>query len=347
MDASPSIPEHDTSAVGRRYGAARLRELAPGLLLAAAIACLAMFIQRQSGLAVLSPLIVAVVGGMILANLVPLPAATKPGRDLAVRPVLRAGIVLLGAQLTLSQVASIGLEGIAIIVLTVTATFLVTVRLGRLLGVEPALARMIAAGTSICGASAVVATGAAAGGRGDQVATAIACVTLFGTVAMLGFPLLAGPLGLDGREYAVWAGVAVHEVGQAVAAGFAAGEAEGELATLTKLARVLMLLPVLLAVGFSVRREAQAGGARPPLVPAFMLGFAAMVVLNSAVELPEALKDALRLGATLLMATALAAVGMATDLRLLVRGGVRPLALGFLSFLFVAIFGMMAIRFIM
>jgi uncharacterized integral membrane protein (TIGR00698 family) len=329
----------DTAPQGRS-----LPRWLPGVLIAVGIAVASVAVQRGLGITGLSPLILAVLAGMVIANTTGLPKAAKPGLDLAVRPLLRFGIVLLGAQLTLAQVASIGLGGIAVIVLTVSATFFFTVRVGRAIGVEPALARMIAAGTSICGASAVVATGAAAGGRSDQVATAIACVTLFGTVAMLGYPLLAGPLGLDAHAYGVWSGATVHEVAQAVAAGFAGGEVAGETATVTKLARVLMLVPVLLAVSHAVRSEIPAGATRPPVVPGFVLGFAAMVLVNSLFALPPVVKDGLSLTATLLMASALAAVGTATDLRLLVRGGAKPLALGLLAFLFVASFGMMLVK---
>ncbi len=334
-----------TNAVPARDGAGpKPASVLPGLALAGGIALAAMALQYASGVSSLSPLIVAVVVGMAVASTFGVPVAAKPGLALAVRPVLRFAIVLLGIKLTFAQVASIGLGGVAVVVTTVCATFAVTLLLGRLLSVESATARMIAAGTSICGASAVIATGATTGGRGDQVATAVACVTLFGTVAMLTYPLLAGPLGLDQHAYGVWAGASVHEVGQAVAAGFGGGVEAGETATVTKLARVLMLLPVLLVVGQMVRRDAPVGGKRPPAVPGFVLGFAAMVCLNSAVDLPPVLVDVLATASTLLMATALAAVGLTTDLRALVRSGARPLALGFLSFLFVATFGMMLVK---
>jgi uncharacterized integral membrane protein (TIGR00698 family) len=319
----------------------------PGLLLAAAVALGAIALQRSLSVQGLSPLIIAVLAGIAIANTTGVPRAARPGLDIVTKPALRLGIVLLGAQLTLAQIMAIGAGGLAVVVLTVAATFVFTIRLGRLLGVEPALVRMIAAGTSICGASAVVATGAAAGGRSDQVATAIACVTLFGTVAMLVYPLLAAPLGLDAQAYGVWTGATVHEVAQAVAAGFGAGEAAGETATVTKLARVLMLLPVLLAVGHAVRREMPAGAARPPVVPGFVLGFAAVVAANSFFGFPPMLRDTAATAATFLMAMALAGVGMATDIRMLVRGGIAPLALGFLAFIFVATFGMMLVKVIM
>lgn len=329
------------------HWAARAGAMAPGLALAAGIAAMSIAIQRGAGVTGLSPLIIAVLAGMALANTTGVHGIFQPGLTFAGRPILRAGIVLLGAQLTLAQIASIGVGGMAVVVLTVTATFLFTLKVGAMMGIEPALSRMIAAGTSICGASAVVATGAATGARGDQVATAIACVTLFGTIAMLGYPLLAGPLGLDASAYGVWAGATVHEVAQAVAAGFAGGEAAGETATVTKLARVLMLLPVLLAVGHAVRREALPGAARPPLVPLFVLGFAALVVANSLIGFPPAVKEAIGFVATFLMAMALAAVGMSVKIAMLARGGAGPLALGFAAFLFVASFGMMLVKIIM
>ncbi len=317
----------------------------PGLALAAAIAAAAMVAQRMSGIAGLSPLILAVVAGIAIANSTGVPKAARPGLAIAMRPVLRFAIVLLGAQLTFVQIGEIGIGGISVVMLTVAATFLFTLKAGALLGVEPALARMIAAGTSICGASAVIATNAVGGGRSDQVATAIACVTLFGTVAMLGYPLVGGLLGLDAHMYGVWTGASVHEVAQAVAAGFAGGPEAGETATVTKLARVLMLAPVLLVVARSIK--VPAGAKRPPAVPLFVVGFAAMVVLNSVVSVPAELRQALSLATTFLMAMSLAAVGLATDIRALVSGGVRPFLLGLAAFLFVATFGMMLVTIIM
>jgi tetratricopeptide (TPR) repeat protein len=191
--------------------------LAPGLLLTAGIVVAAFTLRQVPALSMFSPLILAVVLGVGLRNALGLPAAALPGMQFALRRLLRLGIVTLGLQLTLSQIAEVGLTGVAIIVTGLCATFGFTTLAGRALGVPANLTRLIATGTSVCGASAVLAAHAIGGKSDEDVAYAIACVTLFGNAAMLVFPLLGQ--GLDPRAYGLWTGASIHEVAQVVAAG--------------------------------------------------------------------------------------------------------------------------------
>ena len=168
--------------------------LVPGLLLTITIAKAAF--QSLSGITVLSPLIIAIVLGLAFRNTVGTPTAFKPGVAFGMRRILRFAIVRLGLQLSLSQIAEVGGAGLAIIASTLAATFLFTMWLGRRLGIDRKLAELIAAGTSICGASAVVATNSVTRASDEVVAYAVGCVTVFGSILMLLYPALQGLLQL-------------------------------------------------------------------------------------------------------------------------------------------------------
>jgi len=249
---------------GAQSPRSRLRAVAPGLALCVAIALLAILARDASGLAALNPVVVALVAGVALrAALGPMPAV-KPGLAFCVRPVLRAAIVLLGLQVTLGQLAGLGPGALALAVAVVALTLPFTVWLGARMGVERPLALLIGTGTAICGASAIVAANQVARGKDEDVAYALAAITLWGTAALLAFPLLAAPLGLSERGYGLWAGAAIHEVVQAVGAAAAGGPEASQSGTVMKLARVFLLAPAVLALGWWVasrRGTAAASGA--------------------------------------------------------------------------------------
>src|SRR5262249_33769219 len=217
-------------------------------------------------------------------------------------------------QLTASQIAEVGATGLAILVLSVVATFLVTVWLGRLLGVERRLTELIAGGTSICGASAVIATNTVTAAPEEDVAYALACVTLFGSIAMFIYPLLPGVLHLSPRSYGLWAGASIHEIAQVVGATFQDSPQAGEFGTIAKLSRVMLLAPMVMALGLvASRRLAPQGGTAKAPVPWFVLGFAALVAVNSVVPVPAEVRGALAVAAIVLLSMALAALGLAAD----------------------------------
>src|SRR5690606_38525487 len=143
------------------------------------------------------------------------------------------------------------------------------------------------AGTSICGASAIIACNTVTRGSDEDVAYAMACVTLFGTVAMLAFPVLAGPLHLSANAYGMWAGTSIHEVAQVVGASFAVGDESGHMGTVAKLTRVILLAPLILSLGFLRKRSNGTAGQVP--TPWFVFGFIGMMVLNTIFTLPEPL----------------------------------------------------------
>jgi uncharacterized integral membrane protein (TIGR00698 family) len=238
--------------------------------------------------------------------------------------------VLLGLQVTLGEILGIGWAGLALLAFALASTFVVTLWLGARMGVDPGLAQLLAAGTGICGASAIVATNTVSRASDESVAYALATVTLYGTIAMFAYPLIAASLPLSNAGYGLWTGASVHEVAQVVAAGFARGEETGEAATVAKLARVLMLAPLVLLLGAWVARrtkdDARPRGKAP--FPLFVFGFLAMVMLAGTGWVSETSRDFAQSTTQALLALALAAVGLETDVRRLIAQGWRPLALG-------------------
>jgi uncharacterized integral membrane protein (TIGR00698 family) len=322
--------------------------LLPGLALSTAIAAGAFGLRQLPGLAMFSPMIVAIVAGMAFHNVVGTPARARPGVTFSMRRLLRVAIVLLGLQLTASQIVEVGARGLAVIALSLTGTFLFTVWMGRLLGVDRRLAELIAAGTSICGASAVIATNTVTRAKDEDVAYAVACVTVFGSMAMFAYPLLPALLHLDAHAFGLWSGASIHEIAQVIAAAFQDGQQAGEFGTIAKLARVMLLAPVVLTLGLLATRRARHGShghvnGQPPL-PWFVFGFIALVGVNSVISIPAEAKTVIVTATTFLLSMALAAMGLETDFAKLKAKGLRPLALGLAAFLFIAGFSLALVK---
>ena len=320
----------------------------PGLLLCAAVAGAAIALRKLPFLSTVSPMLLAMVLGMLIHNLARTPALARPGVLFAQKPLLRWAIVLLGLQLTLAQVIAVGPAGLLVIVAATFVTFAFTVWLGRVLGVDRGLTELIAAGTSICGASAIVATNTVTNAREEDVGYALASITLFGTIAIFVYPLLGAALSMTPRAYGLWSGASIHEVAQVVAAAFALpgehGQEAGEFGAIVKLSRVMLLAPMVLGLGWLAARRARAAHTEGPHpktpVPWFVFGFIGMMLLNSVVAIPAEARGPLTLGTTFLFTMALAAMGLEIDVRKLKAKGLRPLALGAAASLFIAGFAL-------
>ncbi len=315
-----------------------------GIVLAIIVAAAAFSIRELPGLGIFSPMILAVIVGMIFANLVGAPAHAKRGIAFCQRNVLRYAIVLLGFQLTATQVASIGVSGVGIVAMTLGATFCFTIYLGKVLGVDRKLAELIAAGTSICGASAVVATNAVTSARDEDVAYAVASVTLFGTIAMLAYPLLAPVLGLGQHEFGLWSGSSIHEIAQVVGASFQVGPQAGEIGTIAKLARVTLLAPVVITLGILAARSRKGESAAKPPMPWFVVAFIGTVAINSLVEIPAEIKQVVVLATTFMLTMGLAAMGLQTEVSAIRSRGLRPLLLALSAFAFIACFSLTLVK---
>jgi uncharacterized integral membrane protein (TIGR00698 family) len=316
----------------------------PGLFLTILVACAAYGVHSLPIVSTFSPLIIAILLGMIFHNVVGTPASAKPGVTFSLRRILRLAIILLGLQLTAMQIGEVGATGIGIIAVTLAATFLFTGWFGRVMGIDPKLAQLIGAGTSVCGASAVIATNTVTDANDEDVAYAVACVTVFGSIAMFAYPTLSTLLHLDPRAYGLWAGSSIHEIAQVVAAAFQEGRQAGEFGTIAKLSRVMLLAPLVIALGVTAaRRNKGTSSARPPM-PWFVLGFIAMIALNSLITIPPDAKSVTVSVTTFLLTMALAAMGLETDIRKLYAKGLRPLVVGATASIFISLLSLTLIK---
>lgn len=329
LASDKQLPDDLGQGWGRRIGA-----VWPGLLLCSLIAGLSYAIASWPTLNQFIPLSALTVGilvGVAIRLAVPLPAVVEPGIRWTLYWLLRAGIVLLGFRLGLQDMLSVGLGGLTLVVVGVATTIALAIGLGRLLGLPDTLSTLIGCGTGICGASAVVAVDGVIRGREQDVACSIAMVTVYGSVAMFTYPAIAHVLGLSEPVYAAWAGGSIHEVAQAVAAGFAFDSQAGVDASLYKLSRVALLAPVcaILALWWQRRGHAQseADNRKTPF-PMFVLLFVAVVGANSVVYLPQAVHGGLVDLDAALLAAAMVAMGLQTRLVAVLRLGWRPLFLG-------------------
>lgn len=310
----------------------------PGLLLTMLIAGLAIGLGRGIGLDTLNPLLIAVLLGMGWQQWGYVPAAYRPGIKFAMKRVLRLAVILLGLRLSLAEVMAVGPRGLGIVTISTVATFYLTCWLGRRLGIHAPLAQLIAAGTSICGASAVVATNTVVDGSEEDMAYAIATITGFGTLAMLTYPLLGTLVQLSPQAFGIWCGASVHEVAQVIATAFQKGDLSGELATVTKLSRVLLVVPIMISLGWQTSRPNQPGQAtRSFPIPWFVLFFCVLVAVNSLGLVAPSIKATVLNGNQLLLCMSLAAMGLETNLANLTKLGLMPIYLAGLSWLFLAV----------
>jgi uncharacterized integral membrane protein (TIGR00698 family) len=339
----PHVGPRSLLGVNLETLADRLGFALPGLLVCFGLAWMAILVRNATGLAALNPVVVALVMGIAIRAIIGMPAALRPGAAYVVRPVLRAAIVILGLQVTAGQLLSIGGGALALAIAAVVLTIPFTIWLGARLGVDAALAQLIGTGTGICGASAIVAANQVARGKQEDVAYALAIITICGTASLILYPVLGPLLGLDDRAFGLWAGASIHEVVQAVGAAAAGGPTATEVGTVTKLGRVALLAPAVLALGLWVRRGEPVGNVKAP-IPWFAFGFLAMVATASSGLVPRQLIIASRWLVPLMMAAAVAGLGLNTDLKALRERGIRPLLLGIGATLFISLLGLMGAK---
>ncbi len=320
--------------------AGRVRDLVPGLGLAAALAVAATLTARLPGLAVLGPLGIAMVLGVAWRATAGLGTAALPGTVFAARTLLRVGVVLLGIRLDFGLLVAAGPRVVVLDLLVVTLGMLAMERLGKALGLERGLRLSLAVGSCICGAAAVAAAAPMIRASDDDVSVSVGIVSLLGTLGVIGFAVLAPILGMSVQRYGLMTGSTLHEVAQVLAAGAAHGGAALDLATITKLTRVALLAPTLLVVGTILHRrdrirgvrDAGLTGRRPPLLPGFLIGFLALGALRSLGVVPGAWVGPLQNGSTILMTVAMAAIGLAVDLRVVRRIGAPAIVLALAGF---------------
>jgi len=289
----------------------------------------------------------AVAGGVLLS---PLARRSAWNSDVAKGPVLQMSVVLLGAQLSLGEVVSVGAGSLPVMLGTLGVCLLLACLVGRRLGVPRDLRTLIGVGTGICGASAIAATTPAIRAKSDDVAYAISTIFLFNVAAVLIFPPLGHALGLSPHAFGLFAGTAVNDTSSVVAAAGAFGSGAASYAVVVKLVRTLMIIPVVLVLSALTRRRGEGGSKgrlAVSLVPWFLVAFLAVAGLHTAGLIPVAAQSVLHQLALVLIAVALAGVGLSTDVAALRRAGGRPLLLGLILWVAVSVTSLALQHFLM
>ncbi len=314
-----------------------LARLAPGVALAVGVGvvswAMALAEERAFGHPIIEGLVVAILLGMVIRTLWTPPARLDAGVRFTAKQVLEAAVLLLGVSVDLPLLLRAGPALAVGIVLLVVLGITLSYGLGRLLGLPHKLAVLVACGNSICGNSAIAAVAPVIDAEPEHVASSIAFTAILGVAVVLGLPLLVRPLGLSFYQYGVLAGLTVYAVPQVLAAAFPVSVLSGQVGTLVKLVRVLMLGPVVVFFAVRHRAAARAAGhetatARPTFrmtrfVPWFIIGFLALAALRSGGVIPAAAADPARALSGWLTVAAMAALGLGVDLKAIAKVG-RP-----------------------
>lgn len=303
-----------------------ISEAFPGFAVSVLVAATAQFLSEHYGA---PAMLLALLLGLALNFLAEEGTRTAPGVALTARTVLRLGVALLGARISVDMLAGLGGPAIWLVVAGVVLTILFGLIAARFVGRGWRFALLTGGSVAICGASAAMAIAAVLPRheRSERdLAFTVLSVTVLSTVAMVLYPMLSDLFGFTARDSGVFLGGTIHDVAQVVGAGFSIGPETGETATLVKLIRVSMLAPVVLCFSLVIRARGladQEGGKRPPLLPGFVLGFLVLAALNSVGVIPAVLADWAGVLSRWALLIAIAAVGIKTSLaKMLDVGGV-------------------------
>ncbi|MCW7551172.1 putative sulfate exporter family transporter [Endozoicomonas gorgoniicola] len=322
----------------------------PGLLLACAIAAGATVLAKMpfNSHLHISGLLYAIILGMVVTNVFWKPekqAVVAPGITYASKDILRLGVIMLGFKLSLSDIMILGWQGLVFIILLACCTFGFCLFICSKMKLAKSTTLCIAAGTTVCGASAIAAVAPIIKASGKDTAFGIGAITLFGTVAMFILPAAFHHFQIDEMVYAVWTGASLPEVAEVVAAGAAVGSSQVEtFAILTKLCRVLFLIPLSIGLCWYVARsDAQTSGEATTVklkdvVPMYVVLFLAVIIVNSTGILTPAITAQLKNAGAVILAIALAALGLKTRFSEMMQVGLRPIIAAFICALFIQVF---------
>jgi uncharacterized integral membrane protein (TIGR00698 family) len=317
-----------------------------GFFLVVAFAALATLIAEWEALKSvgISPLIVGIVLGMIFGNTFrsKLPSDWSPGIIYNTKIVLRAAIIFYGFRITFQQISGVGIEGLIADVIMLSTTFLLGSIVGiRVLKMDAETTFMCSSGAAICGAAAVLATEPVVKAESHKTSVSVATVVVFGTIAMFIYPILykAGIFGFDFTQMGIYIGASVHEVAHVVGAGNAISNETAETAVIVKMARVMLLVPLLMALSYFVGKKGGNTGKTQIKIPWFAVGFIAVAAFNSLQWLPSSTVHSINVADTFLLTMAMTALGMETTVAKFKAVGGKPFLLAFILFIWLIVFG--------
>ncbi len=326
----------------------------PGLIFTLAVAAAAIVFTNQLAVneeKVISEVVIAIIFGLLIRALIKIPAVFASGVEFCFNKIIKVAIVLMGLNFSIAAVFRTGLSVFAVIIISIIAAMILMELMWRLLNIRPSLARLIGVGTAICGTSAIIASAPIIDEAEDSDITyAVATITIFGLLAIFVYPVIGSFLQLTEFQYGRWVGVAIHETAQVLAAGFAIGNEAGEVATIVKLTRTIMLLPLIfifVQVGQRGRASDQVVSRILSAFPVFILGFLGLAVLKTVGDIILIDSDlwittltAFNQLTKFLIVVAMAGVGLTTDLTKIKKLGLKPLISGLVASIFLGVFSL-------
>ena len=313
---------------------------APGIILCAVISAVAIVLEKLEklifGEAWLESLVLAILIGAIIRTIKGIPSQYAEGVGFSAKILLECAVLLLGASISVSAVVAAGFGLLVGIIVIVACVIAITYAIGRLLGLAPRLALLVACGNSICGNSAIAAVAPVIKAEGSDVASSIAFTAALGIVVILVLPLAVPLAGLSFTQYGVLAGMTVYAVPQVLAAAAPVSLISVQTATLVKLVRVLMLGPVLFVIGLIYGLGANTKLKFSKMVPWFIIGFVILLLANSCAIIPHFATDAMAFVAKILTVISMAALGLGVDIKALEKSGPRVVLTAFISIIILA-----------
>ena len=326
----------------------------PGIVLALVIAFAAQFIENILPVHIIGGSVIALFIGMFLNTIIDTENSLKPGISFTSKRLLKFAIILFGASLNISIVLDVGRLSLYVMIFTLLTCFGGGYFIGKALGLNWKMSNLISAGTGICGGSAIAALAPVIEAEDTDVAYALSATFLFDMLMIIAFPIMGRYLELSDMAYGLWTGTAVNDTSSVVAAGFAYSDAAGDFATMVKLTRTLTIIPVVLTFRMVYTRlELKNSGSSHieknfsifSIIPFFILGFLAMVMLNSFGLISHDLSVSLKAISKFLMVAALAAIGLNTKFKDMKKAGINPMIHGFIISILVVIVAIIVIYF--
>lgn len=320
----------------------------PGVGLIAVVVAVAFTIHNFQP--AISPLALCVAFGFLIANLGTWPTFAHEGTALASKKLMRIGVALLGAQVSVISLKAIGVKGVITVILVVSFTIFGILGLSKLFKMTGDLGLLIGVGFGVCGATAVAAIRPQTRATQEETSYAIALISLCGTLSIFVLPFLGHLMGLSDQTFGAWAGAAVHDVGQVIATASVWSDDAVKSAIVIKLARVCLLAPIVLILSLRHRRFLKAEGenaqssAKVPLVPFFVLGFIAVAILQNTLEISGTLHDFIVLISKVLLGAGLVALGSGVRWKAIRAIGPKPMLMGLIAWVIVGGVALTAVR---
>lgn len=301
------------------------KENLPGIILCLALAFLAWQLARF--LPIVGGPILGILVGLIITNIRKDHGMFSKGIKISSKRILQTAIVLFGFQMNLTTVIDMSRNSILIILTVIAAALLTAYFLGRALGITKNEKTLIGIGTAICGGSAIAAAAPVIGADDKDVVRAISTIFLFNVVAAFIFPILGRVIGMSDTMFGMWAGAAINDTSSVVAAGFAYSDSAGDTATIVKLTRTIMIIPAVLIIALVQPKKTGANVLQS--FPWFVLAFFIASIINTVNLIPSNITDFWATVGRFLIVAAMVSIGFGCNFKELIKGGKRPILLGF------------------